>query len=90
MAQLPQKLKVLLVDDTRMARALLRQALQTFPIDFTFIEAGDGQEAIEVFNSERPALIFIDLEMPRKNGLQAVADIRKLCPAVGIVACLSG
>ncbi|MEI8393728.1 MAG: response regulator [Rhodospirillaceae bacterium] len=80
-----QKIKVLLVDDTKTARSVLRQALHPLPYEFSYLEARDGLEAVDIFNRERPNLIFIDLEMPRKNGLQAVTDIRKLSPGVGIV-----
>ena len=80
-----QKLKVLLADDTKTSRALLRQSLQSFSYDFSFFDAEDGQEAIEIFVRERPTMIFIDLEMPRKNGLQAISEIRKMSPGVNIV-----
>ncbi len=80
-----QKIKVLLADDTKTSRALLRQSLQSFKFDFSFFDAEDGQEAINIFVRERPSMIFIDLEMPRKNGLQAITEIRKMSPGVSII-----
>ena len=80
-----QKIKILIADDTKTSRALLRQSLLSFTYEFCFLEAEDGQEAIEIYNRERPTLIFIDLEMPRKNGLQAISEIRKLSLVVSII-----
>ncbi len=80
-----QKIKVLIADDTKTSRALLRQSLQSFQFEFSFSEAEDGKEAIEIFIRERPSIVFIDLELPIKSGLQAIPEIRKLSANVNIV-----
>lgn len=49
------------------------------------VSAGDGAEALERFPQERPALVFLDLEMPRLEGMRALPELRRLDPAVAVV-----
>ena len=44
--------------------------------DYTVIEAGNGQRAVEVAQSQQPALIFMDVLMPEKDGLRACYEIK--------------
>jgi two-component system, chemotaxis family, chemotaxis protein CheY len=72
------KRTILIVDDNRLARALLRDALS--PGGYEVIEASDGNEAVSRFKSARPDLVMIDLMMPAKSGIQAMAEMRAIDP----------
>ena len=82
------KHRVVLVDDTRDLRELLRMALMRGGFDVVG-EAGDGREGIEVCDREHPDVVLLDLAMPVMDGIEALPEIRRLCPAAVIVV-LSG
>ena len=67
--------KILVVDDIVTNRALLRQALVALG-DYEVVEAVSGQEAIELYEKERPDLILMDIMMPDIDGCQATAAIK--------------
>lgn len=63
--------KILIVDDMEMNRVILKGIVEE---QFEVIEAGDGDEAIESLekNADDIALMFLDLEMPKVNGLEVL------------------
>ncbi|MGN1023148.1 MAG: response regulator transcription factor [Lachnospiraceae bacterium] len=68
--------KILVVDDEARMRKLIRDFLGK--AGYTVAEAGDGQEAVEVFRREGDiACIIMDVMMPRMDGYQATKEIRK-------------
>jgi signal transduction histidine kinase len=64
---------VLVVDDDPAVRKLLRRLLAD---DFSIVEAADGEEAVAVALAERPAVVLLDLHMPRLDGHGALLRIR--------------
>jgi two-component system chemotaxis response regulator CheY len=68
---------VLIVDDNQLARALLRDSL---PEGCEVIEARDGVEAVNLFRASRPDVVMIDLMMPEKSGMEALAEIQAIDP----------
>ena len=62
------KKKILIVDDELFFREVLKDILQK---RFTIIEGKDGEEAISLGLKHAPDLIIMDVEMPRKNGIEA-------------------
>ncbi len=76
--------KVLLVDDSRLARIAAGRIIQQIK-ELIIIEARDGDEALELIGRESPAIILTDLEMPRMNGLELVAEIRTFYPQTPVV-----
>ena len=71
-----EKLKILVVDDESRMRKLVRDFLERE--GFQVIEAGDGQEAIELFYENKDiALIILDVMMPHMDGWQTCREIRK-------------
>ena len=70
------RLKILVVDDESRMRKLVKDFLERE--GFHVIEAGDGQEAIEIFYENKDiSLIILDVMMPRMDGWQTCREIRK-------------
>lgn len=71
-----EKLKVMVVDDESRMRKLVRDFLVRQ--DFDVIEAGDGEQAVDLFFEEKDiALIILDVMMPKMDGWQVCREIRK-------------
>jgi two-component system, cell cycle response regulator DivK len=67
--------KVLVVDDNRTSRELIRAILKSVRCDI--IEASHGQQALDVLRQERPDLVLLDIDMPGLDGLAVVRTIRQ-------------
>ena len=52
---------------------------------FNVIHAENGEEAVELFEKEKPAFIFMDVKMPVLDGIEATKRIRKISPDIPIV-----
>ena len=68
--------KILIVDDMKMIRSSLKKFLKTLGYENT-VEAGNGREAVDVFEEEQPDFIFMDVVMPELNGNEALREIRQ-------------
>lgn len=68
---------VLIVDDDPLIRRLIATTLEDVA-GFSLVEAGDGEEAVAVAERESPSLIFLDIDMPRCNGIEACRRLRAL------------
>ena len=68
---------ILVVDDSAAIRKILQRVLrQTGMAIRTIHEAGDGQEALEILKTHRPALVLTDINMPKMDGLQFLAAMK--------------
>ncbi|MGA1855536.1 response regulator [Azospirillum sp. 11R-A] len=79
---------VLVVDDDLTLRLTLRRLLEKAGVEV--VEAEDGQEAMRLFRANRPDLVICDLVMPFADGLQTIMRMRRLAPAVKIIAISNG
>lgn len=71
-----KKLKILVVDDESRIRKLVRDFL--VKKDYEVVEAGDGEEAMDIFYREKDiALVILDIMMPKMSGLQVCKEIRE-------------
>lgn len=77
---------ILIVEDEPPIRRLLRTTLAAQ--DYRVVEAGTGAEALPAIRHHRPDLVLLDLGLPDRDGLDLIADIRKLGPVPIVV--LSG
>ncbi|MDY4012245.1 MAG: response regulator [Campylobacter sp.] len=73
----PADYKVLVVDDSKMDRAIISKALA--PTGITLIEATNGLEALNIIKSSEHAFdaVLIDIEMPKMDGYTLAGEIRK-------------
>ena len=78
--------KILLVDDAAFMRMMLKNTLtQAGYTDL--IEAEDGVKAVEAYTAEKPDLVFMDITMPNKDGLETLREIKAMDPGATIVMC---
>ncbi len=69
--------RVMLVDDSRAMRLLLKRAMRQAGYNgLQICEAGDGLEALDVFEEPRPELILCDWNMPRMSGIEFLRAFR--------------
>lgn len=69
------KIRTLIVDDEPLARERVKRFLRDEP-DISIIgECGNGTEAISVVESEKPDLVFLDIQMPEKNGFEVIKSL---------------
>lgn len=66
--------RILIVDDDRFSRVLIKDTLAQEA--YQCFEVKDGQEAIDKFLSIKPDLVLMDVEMPRVNGIEACRAIK--------------
>ncbi len=75
--------KVLVVDDSKLARRSLRLILE--PIGCAVVEAEDGLRALERYFLEKPDVVFLDLLMTGMHGFDVLQKLRELDPAARIL-----
>lgn len=78
-------LTILISDDSILARKQLKDVISRHVDGVTFVEASNGEEAVEKYEEAHPDLVFLDIVMPKKDGIQATADIIALNASATIV-----
>ncbi|MFA6958446.1 MAG: response regulator [Thermoanaerobaculia bacterium] len=77
-------MRLLIVDDSLVVRDAIQRSVNDGTIAEVF-RAEDGEEAVSIFNRERPELVTMDLTLPRLDGLGAIRKIRELAPKTSIL-----
>jgi response regulator NasT len=79
--------RVLIAEDEALIRLDLAEMLREEGYQVVG-EAGDGQEAVELAESLRPDLVIMDVKMPRRDGIDAAAEIaaKRIAPVVVLTA----
>jgi two-component system chemotaxis response regulator CheY len=72
----PPSRSVLVVDDDPFIRKLIVTTLEDVA-GFELHQAGDGEEAVEVASRTSPTIVFLDIDMPRLDGISACARMRE-------------
>src|SRR5947207_14635841 len=80
-----QKLTIVLADDHHVVRQGLRTLLES-ALDCTVVgEAADGAAAVEMVERLQPAVLVVDMVLPKLNGLDVIQHVRQVAPQTHIV-----
>jgi len=82
------KIKVLLADDVKVMRSLLKSSLSIFDVDIVS-EVDNGDEVVDRVRELAPDIVFLDISMPGKNGLDVLQELKEKFANV-FVAMISG
>lgn len=75
-----KKMNILLADDDMDDRNLFSKALELIPLATNFITVSDGEELMTYLSENTdslPHVLFLDINMPRKNGFECLIEIKK-------------
>jgi DNA-binding NarL/FixJ family response regulator len=81
------RITVLLVDDHKFLRTELRKLLEAENDMHVVGEAADGKQAVDMAVKLRPAVVVMDIAMPKLNGLEATRQILQGLPATRVLMC---
>lgn len=79
-------MKAIIVDDERLARLELRNLLAAYKDIEIIAESSDAADALEKINQLKPDVIFCDIQMPGKTGLELVEEISGMIDVVFVTA----
>lgn len=81
--------RILVIDDENSVRKIICDNLRLSGFDI--VEAADGEGGLAMLNAgPLPRIVITDLIMPRKSGLDVIAEIRKNHPSIRLVAISGG
>ena len=70
--------KLLIVDDESHIRMLIEQTLEELEENgVDFFTAENGEQALEIIKKENPQLVFLDVMMPKMNGMEVCRRVKK-------------
>lgn len=70
--------KILIVDDEAHIRMLIEQTLEELEDEgVEFLTADNGESALEIIQKEKPNLVFLDVMMPKMNGMDVCQKVKK-------------
>lgn len=78
-----EKLKVLIAEDNESNYILYENMLAG---NYEIVHAWNGEEAVELFEQSAPDVILMDINMPKMDGYEATAEIKRMNPNVPIIA----
>jgi two-component system, chemotaxis family, chemotaxis protein CheY len=79
-------MKILIVDDSEFMRTILKNVVQTAWPDADVTEGTTGQEAVDSYAINNPDIVLMDIMMPEKTGLEALAEIGSKVPVIIVSA----
>src|SRR6476469_8303617 len=75
-------LRVVIVDDEPLARALVRQCIAAHPGVEVIAECGNGFEAVKAVTELAPDLLFLDVQMPKLSGFEVLELLGREVPVI--------
>lgn len=80
------KLRFAVIDDAAFLRELIKN-IMTSEGAICVGEASNGEEAIDLVNQSLPEVVFLDMVMPLKNGIQTAVSLKEAHPEIKIIGC---
>ncbi|HEX5280341.1 MAG TPA: response regulator [Micropepsaceae bacterium] len=77
-------LRILVVDDSRLARMSVAKALTASHPDWERLEAANADEAIGIVKGNPVDIALVDFNMPGRDGLELAAELRELAPRMPV------
>jgi two-component system LytT family response regulator len=74
---MPEKIRTLVVDDEPLAREGIMTMLMQDPEIELVGSCGDGLSAINAIRAQRPDLVFLDIQMPKRDGFEVLAELKR-------------
>ena len=74
------RIRTIIVEDEPLARERLRNLLGGDPEVEVVAECGDGRSAVAAVQEHRPDLLFLDIQLPERNGFEVLADLGEFRP----------
>ena len=81
-----QKYNIMIVDDARLSRELLKWIINKTDFARVEYESSNGSEALDIVKTYRPDLIFMDLVMPGLSGIQTIQKLTEINNSIPIIA----
>jgi Response regulator containing CheY-like receiver domain and AraC-type DNA-binding domain len=79
-----RKVRVLIVDDEVHIRSLIRLIVTSLGAEVV-AEAGDGEQALELYKAFSPDMVMLDINMPKMDGVSVLKEIMVLNPKTLVV-----
>lgn len=76
--------KVLIVDDSKLARMAAAKSLKALHPDWTLIEAANADEGLARIKDTLPDFVLLDFNMPGKDGIVLAEEVRQLNPHMSV------
>ena len=76
--------RILIVDDSKLARLAVKKALKALHPAWSQIEAANTDDALSAMKQDAPDMALVDFNMPGRNGLDLAAELRKLSPRMPV------
>jgi DNA-binding NarL/FixJ family response regulator len=81
-----ERIRVMLAEDIAILRKALMSLLAPYPDVVIAGEASDGLEAVRLVGELTPQVVLMDLSMPRMDGVEAIAEIKRQHPEIKVIA----
>ena len=73
-----KSVKILIVDDSEAIRISIKETLDSTHYSCKYLEADNGYDAVKLFRDESPDIVFLDIYMPRVDGIQSLRAMLSL------------